>query len=106
VSTRETAEVVHEFVRSFVERDAAALAEVVADDCVIEAVAPSPDGELIKGREAGHSHTRFELEEAVSSEDLATIPWRYRFGRVNPLPACGHGWIGDRTSGTLGPCLP
>jgi ketosteroid isomerase-like protein len=62
---------------------------LVADDCVMEAVQPAPDGARYEGREAcltfwqaltGDRSTQFEAEDIVVSGEHATIRWRYHFG--------------------------
>lgn len=83
------AEIIHRFNHAFVEHDPAALDGLIADDCVMEAIQPTPDGARYEGREAclafwralaEDRSTQFEPEEIVVSGDTATIRWRYRFG--------------------------
>ncbi|MFJ6722641.1 nuclear transport factor 2 family protein [Streptomyces sp. NPDC091259] len=45
-----TAEVIHCFNRAFIEHDASSLADLIADDCVMEAREPAPDGARYEGR--------------------------------------------------------
>lgn len=86
---RTTAEVIDSFNRAFVTHAPEILDDLVADDCVMEAVQPAPDGERVEGREAclafwralaGNRATRFSPEEVTVAGDRATIRWRYRYG--------------------------
>lgn len=65
------------------------LADLVADDCVLENTVPAPDGERRVGREAclalwqgiaSDRAGRFETEETRVLGDHALIFWRYRWG--------------------------
>jgi ketosteroid isomerase-like protein len=87
--TRTTAEIIDRFNHAFVNHDPAALNELIAADCVMEAIQPAPNGARTEGREeclafwtalAEDRSTQFETEEIVVSGDNATIRWRYRFG--------------------------
>lgn len=84
-----TAEVIALFNRAFVDRDAGLLNNLVADDCVMEAVQPAPAGSRVEGRQAcvewwraliDDRSSRFEPQEVVVAGDRATIRWRYVFG--------------------------
>ncbi|MER7131848.1 nuclear transport factor 2 family protein [Streptosporangium saharense] len=86
---RTTAEVIDRFNRAFVTHAPELLDDLVADDCVMEAVQPAPDGERVEGGEAclafwralaGNRATRFNPEEVAVAGDRATIRWRYRYG--------------------------
>ncbi|WP_184928870.1 nuclear transport factor 2 family protein [Saccharothrix ecbatanensis] len=85
----ETAEIMRQFNRAFVEHDPALLADLVGADCVMESIQPAPDGARYEGRDAcltfwqalaADRTTRFEPEDVTVSGDRATIRWRYRFG--------------------------
>ncbi|MFH8574500.1 nuclear transport factor 2 family protein [Streptomyces zaomyceticus] len=89
MSVRSTAEVIDRFNRAFTEGDAALLADLVAEDCVMESVQPAPSGERVVGREActewwtalvDDSATQFTPQEVIVAGDRATIVWTYRFG--------------------------
>jgi ketosteroid isomerase-like protein len=89
VSDRDTSEVIRRFNAAFVEHDAALLADLIDEDCVMEAIQPAPDGARYEGRDAclefwqalaADRSTQFEPEEIIVSGDRATIRWRYRFG--------------------------
>ncbi|MFD7961714.1 nuclear transport factor 2 family protein [Streptomyces zaomyceticus] len=89
MSVRSTAEVIDRFNRAFTERDAALLADLVAEDCVMESVQPAPSGERVVGREActewwtalvDDPATQFTPQEVIVAGDRATIVWTYRFG--------------------------
>jgi ketosteroid isomerase-like protein len=43
-----TRDVVERFIRAFQQRDASALPDLVAEDCVTEAMQPAPDGERVE----------------------------------------------------------
>ena len=89
MSQRTTAEIIDRFNHAFVNHDPTALDDLIAEECVMEAIQPAPDGARTEGREAcltfwralAEDHgTQFEVENVVVSGDDATIRWRYRFG--------------------------
>lgn len=84
-----TAEVIGRFNDAFQQHDATILADLVADDCVMESIQPAPDGTRYEGRDACLAFWRelatdpsssFDLEDVVVAGDRAVIRWRYRFG--------------------------
>jgi ketosteroid isomerase-like protein len=84
-----TAEIIGRFNHAFVNHDPTALDDLIAADCVMEAIQPAPDGARYEGREAclgfwlalaEDRSTQFEAEEIVVLGEHATIRWRYRFG--------------------------
>jgi ketosteroid isomerase-like protein len=84
-----TAEVVRRFIAAFQNKDAAAIRDLVAPDCIMEAIQPAPDGLRVEGYEANVAFWQamvadpngsFEVEDVVISGDRATQRWRYRFG--------------------------
>ena len=86
---RETAALMHRFNDVFQRHDPAALAELVAEDCVIENTQPAPDGARHVGRDACVAlwtriatapGTGFDIEDVVVVRDRAMILWRYRWG--------------------------
>jgi ketosteroid isomerase-like protein len=86
---RTTAEIIDRFNHAFVNHDPTALNDLIAADCVMEAIQPAPDGARYQGREAcltfwkalaEDRSTQFETEDVVVSGEHATIRWRYRFG--------------------------
>lgn len=86
---RETAALMRRFNDVFLRHDPAGLAELVAEDCVIENTQPAPDGERHVGRDACVAlwtriatapGTGFDVEDVVVVRDRATILWRYRWG--------------------------
>ena len=86
---RETAALMQRFNDVFQRHDPAALAELVAEDCVIENTQPAPDGARHVGREACVAlwtriatapGTGFDIEDVVVLRDRAIILWRYRWG--------------------------
>ena len=89
MSQRTSAEIIDRFNHAFVNHDPTALDDLIAEECVMEAIQPAPDGARTEGREAcltfwralAEDHgTQFEVENVVVSGDDATIRWRYRFG--------------------------
>jgi ketosteroid isomerase-like protein len=86
---RDTTEVIKLFNDAFLDRDAAKLVDLVADDCVMESTQPVPNGTRYEGYDAclrfwqeliADPDGSFEPEDVVVAGDRATIRWRYRFG--------------------------
>lgn len=86
---RSTAEVIERFNDAFQRHDATGLADLIAEDCVIENTTPAPDGARHRGREACLAlwqsiattpHTHFDLEDVFVADDRAIIRWRYWWG--------------------------
>lgn len=84
-----TAEVVRRFTAAFQHKDAAAIPDLVAPDCIMEAMQPAPDGLRVEGYEANVAFWQamaadpngsFEVEDVFIAGDRATNRWRYRFG--------------------------
>jgi ketosteroid isomerase-like protein len=84
-----TAEVVRRFIAAFQNKDATEMRDLVAPDCIMEAMQPAPDGLRVEGYEANVAfweamaadpNGSFEVEDVVISGDRATQRWRYRFG--------------------------
>jgi ketosteroid isomerase-like protein len=84
-----TAKVVRRFIAAFQSKDAAEIHDLVAPDCVMEAMQPAPDGLRVEGYEANVAFWQamvtdpngsFEVEDVVISGDRATNRWRYHFG--------------------------
>jgi ketosteroid isomerase-like protein len=84
-----TAEVIRRFNAAFQHKDAAAIPDLVAPDCIMEAMQPAPDGLRVEGYQANVDFWQamvadmtgsFEVEAVIISGDRATIRWRYRFG--------------------------
>jgi ketosteroid isomerase-like protein len=87
--TPTTADVIRTFNDAFLEHDASALPELVANDCVMESIEPAPDGTRYEGYAncvtfwqalANDTTTYFEVEDVVVTGDRAVIRWRYHFG--------------------------
>jgi ketosteroid isomerase-like protein len=90
VDWNETAELMRRFNDAFRFHEPAALAELVAADCVIENTTPAPNGSRHVGRDAclavwqglaADPATQFELEEVFVAGERAAIRWRFRFGK-------------------------
>jgi ketosteroid isomerase-like protein len=88
-TTRATTDVVNRFIDAFRKKDASAIPDLVAQDCVMEAMQPAPNGERVEGYDANVRFWRamvadpvgtFEVEETAVFGDRAINRWRYRFG--------------------------
>jgi ketosteroid isomerase-like protein len=84
-----TAQVVRRFNAAFQHKDVAAIRDLVAANCIMEAMQPAPDGLRVEGYEANVAfweamvadpNGSFEVEDVVIAGERATIRWRYRFG--------------------------
>ena len=84
--SEETAEIMRRFNNVFLSHDPSELKELVGENCVIEKIAPTPDGDRCVGGAAcialwegiaTEPGTRFDLEEVFAAGDRATIRWRY-----------------------------
>jgi ketosteroid isomerase-like protein len=82
-------EVIKLFNDAFLDRDAAKLVDLVADDCIMESTQPAPNGTRYEGYDAcvrfwqeliADPEGSFEPEDVLVSGDRTTIRWRYRFG--------------------------
>jgi hypothetical protein len=89
MSHRETSEIIQQFNDAFQQHNPALLEEIIAEDCFIKNTHPTPNGELLLGREACLSNwqglaaardTHFDLEEVFVAGDRAIIRWRYSWG--------------------------
>ena len=85
----DTAEVIRRYNDVFQHHDPTALAELVADDCVIENTQPAPNGSRHVGRDAcvdlwtriaTTRGTWFDVEEVIVAGDRAIILWRLHWG--------------------------
>ena len=92
--SRKTLEIMNRFNDCFQRRDPSALADLVANDCVIENTVPAPDGARYEGREAciklwseiaTAPGTRFDLEDVWAQGNRATILWRFWFGEAQSV---------------------
>ena len=88
--SKETAEIMRQFNEVFLRHDPSELKNLVAENCVIEKIAPAPDGDRCVGREAcvalwaaiaTEPGTHFDLEEVFSAGNRGTIRWRYWSGQ-------------------------
>lgn len=84
-----TAAIVDRFIAAFERKDADMIPDLVAPDCVMEAMQPAPDGLRVEGRAANVAFWQamvkdpvgtFEVEDLVIAGDRAINRWRYRFG--------------------------
>ena len=89
-----TAEVVRRFIAAFQHKDAAQIRDLVAPDCIMEAMQPAPNGLRVEGYEdnvafwqamVADPNGSFEVEDVVISGDRATNRWRYHFGTGDSL---------------------
>lgn len=88
-SSATTAEVVARFIAAFQQKDPRSVPDLVAPDCVMEAIQPAPNGQRVEGYEANVAFWQamvadpagsFEVEDVVICGDRATQRWRYSFG--------------------------
>jgi ketosteroid isomerase-like protein len=84
-----TRTVVQRFIEAFAHKDPRAIPDLVAEDCVMEAMQPAPDGERVEGYDANvrfwqamvtDSSGSFEVEDLTVCGEWAINRWRYRFG--------------------------
>jgi ketosteroid isomerase-like protein len=84
-----TRTVVQRFIEAFTRRDPSAIPDLVADDCVMEAMQPAPDGERVEGYDANvrfwqamvaDASGSFDVEDLTVCGEWAINRWRYRFG--------------------------
>ena len=87
--TTTTADVLARFNRAFQEHDPSLLPELIAPDCVIERITPTPEGTHLTGREAclanwqplaANRAGRFELGEVWVMGERGLIFWEYHIG--------------------------
>jgi ketosteroid isomerase-like protein len=83
----DTAAVIERFNAAFQTHDGSGLADLIAEDCVIENTGPAPDGARLVGREAAlanwvglaeNTGIQFTVEEVIVAGDRAVIRWRLR----------------------------
>jgi ketosteroid isomerase-like protein len=88
-STDGTRAVVQRFIEAFRHKDTNAIPGLVAEDCVMEAMQPAPDGERIEGFDANvrfwqamvsDPNGSFEVEDLDVCGEWGINRWRYRFG--------------------------
>jgi ketosteroid isomerase-like protein len=88
-AAQSTAAIVGRFIDAFQQKNVAAIPDLVASDCVMEAMQPAPDGLRVEGYAANVAFWQamvkdpagtFEVEDLVIAGDLAINRWRYRFG--------------------------
>lgn len=86
---RTTREVIDQFNRSFQERDATLLVDIIDAGCVMESVQPAPDGTRYEGYDAAFSSwkaliddttSHFQVEDVHTGDEWAVIRWRYVWG--------------------------
>ena len=91
MQSEKTAEIMRRFNDAFLQHEPEALGPLVAEDCIIEGVAPAPDGARYVGREvclklwqgiATEPGTHFDLEDVYVAGDRAVIRWRFWRGAV------------------------
>lgn len=85
----ETEALMLRFNRAFVEHDAVGFGDMIADDCVMEAISPAPDGARSVGKDAcvafwidliENQAIQFTPEQVEVFGTRATIRWRFRYG--------------------------
>jgi hypothetical protein len=87
--SRDTETILARFNQVFLTHDPAALAELVAEDCVIENTEPAPDGSRHEGKAAcialwtkiaTNQAIHFETEGIIARGDRGEIRWRLVWG--------------------------
>lgn len=87
--SRATETILKRFNQVFLTHDPAALAEMVAEDCVIENTQPAPDGSRHEGKAAclelwtkiaTNQAIHFETEGIIARGDRGEIRWRLFWG--------------------------
>lgn len=90
IQEHETAEVMRRFNDVFRRHDPSGLADLVAEECIVENSRPAPDGSRHVGRDAcvalwagiaTSPGTHFDLEDTIVLGDRAIVLWRYRWGQ-------------------------
>ena len=85
----DTAHVMAAFIAAFQHKDPSGIAELVAPDCVMEAMQPAPEGQRVEGYAANVAFWQamvadpggsFEVEDLEIHGERAINRWRYRFG--------------------------
>lgn len=85
----QTADVLRRFNDCFLRHDPAPLAQLIAEDCIIENTQPAPDGSRHVGREscialwsriATTAGAWFEPEDIIATGERGVIFWRLRWG--------------------------
>jgi ketosteroid isomerase-like protein len=85
----QTEAILRRFNQVFLSHNPEALAELVADDCVIENTQPAPDGSRHEGKDACIAlwteiattpDVHFEPEDIIARGDRGEIRWRLVFG--------------------------
>lgn len=74
-----TAEVVERFIAAFERKDPSAIPELVAADCVMEAMQPTPNGLRVEGYEANLAFWQAMVSDPNGAFE-AINRWRYRIG--------------------------
>jgi ketosteroid isomerase-like protein len=83
-----TAEVIRQFNESFRVHDISLLNNLIAEDCVMEAAMPAPNGSITTGKDACiafwqqlilATDTQFSTEEVTIMGEKAIILWRYQW---------------------------
>ena len=89
--TETTTAVLERFNRAFLAHDPSLLPPLIAPDCVIERIAPTPEGTHIYGRDAclanwqalaANREGRFTLGEVWVMGERGLIFWEYRLGET------------------------
>jgi ketosteroid isomerase-like protein len=84
-----TGDVLHRFNQAFLDHTPEVLPALVADDCRIERIQPTADGDWVEGgaacralwqAQAADRSARFELEGTTVHGEIGLIFWTYRHG--------------------------
>jgi ketosteroid isomerase-like protein len=87
-TTKETAEIISQFNDAFILHDVSILNNLIAEDCIMEAAMPAPNGSRTVGKKDNlifwkqmidEKETQFSPEEVIVMGEKAIILWRYNW---------------------------
>lgn len=88
ITTKGTEEIISQFNDAFKLHDAAILNNLIAEDCIMEAAMPAPNGSRTVGKKdclifwqqlIDQKETQFSPEEVIVMGEKAIILWRYHW---------------------------
>lgn len=83
-----TTEVINRFNKSFIVHDVSILNSLIAENCIMEAAVPAPNGSRTEGKKdciafweqlIEDTDTQFSPEEVIVMGERAIILWRYQW---------------------------
>ena len=88
IATKETTEIISQFNEAFRLHDVSILNNLIAEDCIMEAAMPAPNGSRTVGKKdclifwqqlIERKETQFSTEEVIVMGQKAIILWRYNW---------------------------